>query len=469
MKKSKKIVIISVISCVVVASIAGILGAVKSKNQKKKSVKVFAVSELAQGDWDGDNNYMWGNVESTMIQNIYLSANQKVDKVNVKEGQTVKAGDVLIVYDTTAQELALDLKRADVEIARTNVIVAERELEELKEYVPKEERPVKEPEEEPTTEAPTTEEPTTEAPTTEAPTTEEPTTEAPTTEAPTTEEPTTEEPTTEAPTTEAPENNQQQNQNQNKDDDIDVPDDEEHILTKKELEKAIADKEAEIKSLRINYQLMQIDLEIMEYQNSNGEVVALFDGQVTSVLTEDEALLESKPMVVVSGDSGCTISANIAELSLGKVSLGDSVNIYSYETGMSYTGTVSEITTTPSSEYSYDNSESYYPIKITVADATDLRPGMGVDVTMITEEMESDDFYLPMAFVRKDNGKYYVMRDNNGVLEKRYITVGKILWGDQIKVYSGVTMDDKIAFPYSKDAVEGVSTTPGKLEQLYGF
>ncbi|MBP3622124.1 MAG: HlyD family efflux transporter periplasmic adaptor subunit [Lachnospiraceae bacterium] len=415
MSKKKKIIIACIVSVVIIGIIVAVLAVLKNKTKDKKVVDVYPVSELAYpSDMFEYDNYYYGNVNAGLEQNIYLMSSQKIEEIKVTEGQEVKAGDVILVYDTTAQELALDIEKANVEIARAAVVVAERELEELKKITPVEEIPVvPEPEEIAT--------PTDAATSTDAP-----------------------EEIPEVP--EAPE----------------IP--EEDVYTKEELDKAIKDKEAEIRTLSIAYQLAQIDLQIMEQQNSNGEVVANFDGVVKTIIDEEEAILNSKPLIVISGDSGYTVTSNIGELSLGTVAIGDMVEMYCYENGMNYTGTIAEISDTP--VYS-DNTESYYNIKINVENTDGLTSGMGMDVTMSSDSGEDNTFYIPLAYVAEENGNYYVLKEENGVLKKVYIKTGKIMWGDSIKVYSGVTMNDYIAFPHSKDAVEGVKTKQASAYDMY--
>ena len=56
-------------------------------------------------------------------------------------------------------------------------------------------------------------------------------------------------------------------------------------------------------------------------------------------------------------------------------------------------------------------------------------------------------------------GKSYVMMaDENNQLKKQYVVTGKTVYGSAIEIKSGLTEDDKIAFPYGKDVKEGVRT-----------
>lgn len=410
MNKKKKIIISVVITLIVVGVIAGILMFLKHRNKSNNLVEVYPVSELASSvDMYEFTSYSYGVVKSGMEQKIYLMSSQKIEEIKVSEGQHVKAGDVILVYDTTSQELALDLMRADVEIARAAVVVAEKQLEKLKNITPTEELPVlSQPEDTATT--------------------------------------------SDAPTaTDAPKQ------------DIEEPDAED-VYTKEELDKAIKEKEAEIKTLTIAYQLVQIDLQIMEQQNSSGEVVANFDGVVKSVIDEEEALLNTQPLIVISGEKGYTIEADIEELSLGNVVIGDVVEMYCYDNGMSYTGQITDISDTPA--YS-SGSESYYRMTISIDNADELVSGMGMDVTLPSKTTDDGAFYLQLAYVAKEDGRYYVLKETDGVLEKVYVKTGKILWGDNIKIYGGITMDDYIAFPYSKDAAEGAGTKQASVYDSY--
>ena len=82
-----------------------------------------------------------------------------------------------------------------------------------------------------------------------------------------------------------------------------------------------------------------------------------------------------------------------------------------------------------------------------------------------TDTEESSTFYLPVSYVRKENGQYYVMRESeDGKLERQDIQTGKIIYsGSAIEILSGISQEDNICFPYGKYAVDGalVNETDG--------
>lgn len=459
MSRWKKMLIIVLSCAVVITGIYFALHQLKQKNQNSKTVGVYSVGEVgydASMMWDSSS--LSGSVNVNSEQKIYIGATQKVAEIKVSEGQTVKAGDVLLVYDTTANDLQLQLRRSELEISRVAIIDAKRELEKLKETVPLEDIP--------TTEAPTTEAPTTEAPTTEAPTTEAPTTEAPTTETPvtdpateSTEAPTTEAPTTEATTTEAPTPEEE-------------PEPEELPPTRDELKKMIASKEQEIKSMQTQYDIAQVTLQIEELQNETGEVLANFDGIVKTVSSEDEAAANGEPLIVISAADGYVVESQIGELALGNVHIGDIVSMYCYDTGMNYEGTITEISTFPSENGGYYSSrlETYYPMKIALADTGDISQNMYMEITLNSNsEDTTGGFYLSKAFIKQEATNYYVMKDVDGRLEKTYIKVANKQSGDAVLVVGGITMNDYIAFPYLDEAVEGTRTVQKSVDELYNY
>ena len=77
--------------------------------------------------------------------------------------------------------------------------------------------------------------------------------------------------------------------------------------------------------------------------------------------------------------------------------------------------------------------------------------------------------YLENPFIRTEQGRSYVyVRGADGLLEKRYVTTGKSLWGSYTEILEGITPEDFLAFPYGKGLEEGLPTVEADLSELYG-
>ena len=106
-------------------------GLTLARNANRGSVNVYAVSDFSMTDYWGDTSQTSGMVTTDEMQKIFLSDTQKVSKVYVEEGQTVKKGDKLLSYDTTLT--SLDVERAQIAYEKQVLALetSKKELERL--------------------------------------------------------------------------------------------------------------------------------------------------------------------------------------------------------------------------------------------------------------------------------------------------------------------------------------------------
>jgi hypothetical protein len=94
-----------------------------------------------------------------------------------------------------------------------------------------------------------------------------------------------------------------------------------------------------------------------------------------------------------------------------------------------------------------------------VDNGEDLKTGDYLSVTLNqSTDTVSDTIYLENAYVRNDNGQYYVMKDKDGKLVRQNVKVGKIVYGSMVQITGGLSTDDYIAFPYGRNSSEGTRT-----------
>ncbi len=460
----KKLIITLIVLAVVVAGT--IIGVKIYKDHRKNTnpVKCINVSYLNSG-YPEYGDMLDGNISETGDQKVYVDMSSVIAEVHVEPGQQVNVGDKLLSYDTTRQQLAIDSMKTQYEVYKTDILVAERELEKLKNMTPLEDMTT-----ETTTEL-TTEE-TTEL-TTEA-TTEN-------TGTPTdADKPNPEDVFREHPDwvmypdghfgplypDEDIDDTEDPDDGFDPDDYFDPDEPYEPIYDRATLKEMIADKEKEIKKMKNDLEIYEIKIQKEEKKLDEGNVYAAINGVVKTVNVTDEAISSYQPVIVVSANSGYKTEVSISEWQLDEVNIGDPVSIYSYETGMAYTGKISSIDKTPTEDYGYyyggGATASRYPMTIVIDEpCDDLQPGYWVQITLGEGGGYdpfggmSDKLYLPLPYVREENGNYYVMAYDNGRLKKRFVKTGKVVYGYAIEIKSGLSMDDSIAFPYGKDVTEG--------------
>ena len=549
MKPNRKKGILIITALVLVAAIGTGLWAVSARNSGE-AVSVFPFEYIGMTEYWGDNQECYGPVRTDKIQTVYLSDTQTVTEILVSAGDTVKKGDLLMTFDTTMSDLALERKRLDVEKLKLQLKDAKAELKRIKGL-----KPMVIPK--PSTDQNNNEnlgtaltapyqistqqkydgssknlalicwlntatsvdqaildalqDVASEFQTANA---REQAAAAPESDTETT--PPTEEPT------EPPEINIDANRfyvvfkttqgnmslgsrltwqgifvNRNSKNNtysfqfFDASGVSDHMLAQEDRpeqnepqidfgsgftasqiaemrsqqEKTIRDLEFDVKMADANYKIMLTEV-------SDGNVYAEIDGEVVSVLTEEDAKMMAQPILKVSGGGGFYAQGYVSELEKEKLMIGQEVTINDWNTGMEYTGTVESIGDFPSLSNSWNGTgnpnASYYPFTVFVDGEADLQEGSYVNIVYSAGTGENG-IYLENPFLRTEKGRSYVyVRGENGLLEQRFVTTGKSLWGSYTEILEGLTPEDLIAFPYGKQVKSGAQTVESDLRALYG-
>ena len=251
-------------------------------------------------------------------------------------------------------------------------------------------------------------------------------------------------------------------------DEPDVP--EGTVYTLAEIVKMREDQQKTILDVEYNIKVAEAEYSIAQRETKDGKVRSEVDGKVVSVLTEEEARENKQPIIKVSGGGGYYVVGSVSELVRDKLTIGSEVTINDYRNGNMYTGTVESIGDYPT-DNGYGNGNqnvSYYPFNVFVDESADLVGGSYVNISYSLNDDEGG-IYLANAFIRKENGENIVyVQGPNGKLEKRTVVTGKTVWGSYKEILSGLTTEDKIAFPYGKNVKVGASTELGDYSTLYG-
>ena len=232
-----------------------------------------------------------------------------------------------------------------------------------------------------------------------------------------------------------------------------------------------AQQEKVIKELEFGIRMAEAEYKIMLTEVSDGKVRAEVDGTVVSILSEEEAQISGQPLIKVSGGGGFYVEGSISELSRDTVSIGSEVTINDWRSGMVYTGTIQSLGDYPSSQNSWSGignpTATYYPFTVFVSESADLQSGSYVNITYSAGSTQSG-IYLENPFLRTENGRSYVFaKGTDGKLEKRFVTVGKSLWGSYTEILSGITAEDYLAFPYGTTVKAGAPAVEAEIRELY--
>ena len=233
--------------------------------------------------------------------------------------------------------------------------------------------------------------------------------------------------------------------------------------TVQEIKEAIEALENDIEDCKLDIQESELKLKQFDRELEKKIVKSTMNGVVKSAGTLEESVADDE-FIVITGASGMYVQGTISEMKLDTVTIGDVVQGVSYDTGMSFTATITEISEYPTSNddywgYSSESANaSNYPFLAYIEDADGLSQG---DVELqIVESAPSAGIYLENYYVRTENGNrnYVYIQGEDGMLKKQYVVTGKSIYGWAVEIKSGLSMDDNIAFPYGKSVEDGAAT-----------
>ena len=232
-----------------------------------------------------------------------------------------------------------------------------------------------------------------------------------------------------------------------------------------------AQQEKTIKDLEFSIKMAEADYKIAQTEVTDGNVYAQIDGVVVSLISADEAQMMQMPMLKVSAGGGFYVEGTVSELDRDNMEIGQEVTINDWNTGMTYIGHVESLGDYPSADGYWNGmgnpTASYYPFRVFVDESADLQSGSYVNITFSSGSTEHG-VYLENPFIRTEGGRSYVyLRGEDGLLEQRYVTTGKSLWGSYMEILEGVTEEDLIAFPYGKNVKPGAETVESDISALY--
>ena len=241
--------------------------------------------------------------------------------------------------------------------------------------------------------------------------------------------------------------------------------------TAAEIQQQIKDKEKEIRDYQLDIKETNLEIKDIQKKLNNQTIKSTLNGVVKTVGDPEKESNDGKPLIQVVSSEGLYVQGTVSESKMNKLKVGATLSGYSYDNGVSFTAEVREISPYPSDNGQDGANASSYPFTAYIADASGLSNNSWAELTLLDEgDGQGQGIYLEKPFVRTENGQYYVMKDDGtGHLTKQIVQVGGIQYGSSYQITGGLSMDDKIAFPYGKDVREGAKTEEGTLDDLYNY
>lgn len=241
--------------------------------------------------------------------------------------------------------------------------------------------------------------------------------------------------------------------------------------TAAEIQQQIKDKEKEIRDYQLDIKETNLEIKDIQKKLNNQTIKSTLNGVVKTVGDPEKESNDGKPLIQVVSSEGLYVQGTVSESKMNKLKVGATLSGYSYDNAVSFTAEVREISPYPSDNGQDGANASSYPFTAYIADASGLSNNSWAELTLLDEgDGQGQGIYLEKPFVRTENGQYYVMKDDGtGHLTKQIVQVGGIQYGSSYQITGGLSMDDKITFPYGKDVREGAKTEEGTLDDLYNY
>lgn len=238
-------------------------------------------------------------------------------------------------------------------------------------------------------------------------------------------------------------------------------------------EEAIKLQETKVESLKLDIRESEINITKLEKKLKNEVIYSKLDGTVFKVGDPLTGISDGDSFMTVKSEEGYYVKGTVSELLLDEIQEGTKLNCSG--SGGMFEAEVVDVSDYPVTSNSFmgngNPNVSYYTYSAIIPDkSVQVSEDDWLSITLQRATDNSGVIVLDKAFVRMDNGKYYVYKDDNGVLKKQVLIVGgNVNGGSSILVKSGITREDRIAFPYGKTIKEGVKTKQSTVEELYGY
>ncbi len=501
----KKIIVAVLVIAGAFAAVAGIVYGVSHSNQE--DVLVIPVYDADYGSEDDETGTIEGTISTGTTQTITYDSNRKILEIKVQEGDHVKKGDTLVVYDASQSSDTIEQRTLDVKSVELSIKQLQRKIDNLNSatqmIVPDD---VDSDDDDKDDEEYDDElDPALKSKKSKKEDKDDEEFEGESGNA-----------AADAGSDELSDDEDFEDEEE-ADDGIDLSDydpgetvyvdSEGEVYSEADMRKEKLSAENEMRSLNTDLAEANEDLAQAQAELAGNDAVASFDGVVTSVSmsvsdqpqAEDVSdagadpasegfvqmnSMDGLPVLTVSSFDGIYVNTAVSEWQYPTISEGDYIYVTDWTTDEIYPAKITQISKYASdsmtSMYSDDEgNNAYYPITALIEeDGTGLSAGDSVDVSFTKpsdyEGDEEEDYdeedepiYLYKAFVVSEGNDLFVYKaDEEGKLKKQKLTVS----GQERETYivtGGITEDDYIAFPFGDNIKEGANTVQGEMDQLY--
>ncbi|PLS07276.1 efflux RND transporter periplasmic adaptor subunit [Neobacillus cucumis] len=200
--------------------------------------------------------------------------------------------------------------------------------------------------------------------------------------------------------------------------------------------------------------------ELITFTDGSDPILATATGKITTLsVSAGDGVTSGQVVAHVTDYSSLQTAVQIDELDISKIQKGQTVNLkVSAFPDEKYTGKVSNI----SKEGTASNGISTFTVTITIDKIANLKVGMTVEASILTESKQNV-IYVPLDAVRSSNDKKYVnvvSSDDTSNPTKKTVKTG-IANEDYVEITEGLSEGETVQLPKLAKASSTTSSTQG--------
>lgn len=221
------------------------------------------------------------------------------------------------------------------------------------------------------------------------------------------------------------------------------------------LQAARASSNSSLQALEASYEGAKASLALIQQQTAQSGITASMSGQVMSLgVDKGDLVSPNTPLVSIGNLDALVVKADITEADAGQIAAGQKVLITaSALPDEKYYGKVAEIGLEAVSKIKNSSETTAIPVVVSVNNGKLLRPGFSVDLE-ITTAIDKKALVVPYEAVvdKKGYTQVYVVRNGKVHLQKVKTGISDSL---VIQIVSGVNKDDKVVLNPSSKLKDG--------------
>jgi|GEM_PF-864202 len=216
----------------------------------------------------------------------------------------------------------------------------------------------------------------------------------------------------------------------------------------------------DIEKMKIKIEISKLEIEelLNEEKKMGTKILSPIDGIVTKVsLEKGMSVSPTNPSFIVSDLSELKVDINVSEYDISKVRVGQTVEINSDAIGTTLYGEVSEIAPIASNVSTGQVAETVIPVTVKLFENSEgVKPGFSVRTRIICEQKENIIVVPFDTIISEQNGAKVVwVITENDTLKKVEVQTG--LESDfELEVIEGLKLGDRIVLDPSSDLKEDI-------------